>query len=338
MQRCHACLHDYPLAEGICCGGGHFACNSCANEYVAARLQPEALTASGGAFPCWAAACAHTLREAALERALEKSTYVALSRALLWLQFDCLRERAAAEGARAAALRAAEALPAEARARAARLALAERDLLLRCPRCDVAFVDYEACNSLRCHRCGAGFCAVCLADCGACADAHIAGSAACGPSPFNVPLFKAATRARYLARIVAGVEELARAPGGGAPLQRAVVAELGRDLRDLGIAEAEVLAGAGLWACALCSLVNGRAAAACAACGAWRCRTCGLVNGEGARACGACGAWRCSCSLVNDGAAAQCKACGRGAPGGGKGVEGGAAADAGGGGGGGGGR
>ncbi len=46
---------------------------------------------------------------------------------------------------------------------------------LKCPRCKAAFYDYDGCNALRCGvpECGAGFCAVCLQDCGQDAHAHI---------------------------------------------------------------------------------------------------------------------------------------------------------------------
>lgn len=43
-----------------------------------------------------------------------------------------------------------------------RLAIAEDYLVLRCPRCQKAFVDYTACDALTCGNCGAGFCALCL--------------------------------------------------------------------------------------------------------------------------------------------------------------------------------
>ena len=40
----------------------------------------------------------------------------------------------------------------------------------RCPRCGAAFLDFSGCCALSCFRCGCGFCAWCLADCGR--DAH----------------------------------------------------------------------------------------------------------------------------------------------------------------------
>ena len=39
--------------------------------------------------------------------------------------------------------------------------------LLCCPRCAAIFDDYDGCNALKCFNCRANFCAVCLEDCGA---------------------------------------------------------------------------------------------------------------------------------------------------------------------------
>jgi serine/threonine protein kinase len=50
----------------------------------------------------------------------------------------------------------------------------ERILTLKCPRCAAAFLDFEGCFALTCHRCRCGFCAYCLADCGNDAHAHVA--------------------------------------------------------------------------------------------------------------------------------------------------------------------
>jgi hypothetical protein len=41
----------------------------------------------------------------------------------------------------------------------------------KCPRCEA---DYANCSALTCRRCGCGFCAWCLRDCGADAHEHVA--------------------------------------------------------------------------------------------------------------------------------------------------------------------
>ena len=52
--------------------------------------------------------------------------------------------------------------------------IVERLLTLKCPRCEAAFLDFNGCLALTCHRCRCGFCAFCLADCGTDAHAHVA--------------------------------------------------------------------------------------------------------------------------------------------------------------------
>ena len=41
-------------------------------------------------------------------------------------------------------------------------------------RCRQVFLDFEGCFALTCGRCGCGFCAYCLADCGQDAHSHVA--------------------------------------------------------------------------------------------------------------------------------------------------------------------
>jgi len=52
--------------------------------------------------------------------------------------------------------------------------LCER-LNLKCPRCEAVFHDYDGCNALSCGvaSCKAGFCAICLEDCGHDAHPHV---------------------------------------------------------------------------------------------------------------------------------------------------------------------
>ena len=54
-----------------------------------------------------------------------------------------------------------------------RLDIIEDILTLRCPRCKIAFIDYEGCAALICSCCKAGFCAFCLIDCGDNAHSHL---------------------------------------------------------------------------------------------------------------------------------------------------------------------
>ena len=118
-----------------------------------------------------------------------------------------------------------------------RLVIVERDLMLRCPRCRFEFDDYDNCNALTCGKCGAGFCAMCLVDCGADAHDHI--REAHPKAMFDKPAFEAMHRKRRAELVVAAVRALASE---GEALQRALVAELGKaDLPGLGISPEDVL-------------------------------------------------------------------------------------------------
>ena len=277
MIRCPLqCDEEVPEASGMRCPAGHFCCTGCLQAYVRGQLEVAVLRANEGRIPCCEAGqgCAHAWTVEALQEALDKGTHVAYSGALLRIFIDGPKEAAALAAAQAAALAAAATLAQGARVAELRRVIVERDLLLRCPHCAAEFDDYSGCNALTCGRCGTGFCAVCLKNCGSSRATHAHHREAHGEDYFNRPLFERAKRARYLARLCGAVRA-----AGGAEVQRALVAELGRaDLRDLGISEAEVLAGAGVEAV-------GRAEA-----GAWACAACTLVNGAGVRACDACGA------------------------------------------------
>jgi len=51
-----------------------------------------------------------------------------------------------------------------------RLKIIDDIFTLKCPRCNLAFLDYDNCSAISCAGCKCGFCSYCLEDCGA--DAH----------------------------------------------------------------------------------------------------------------------------------------------------------------------
>merc|ERR1711933_582142 len=55
----------------------------------------------------------------------------------------------------------------------ARIHVEQEILLLSCPRCKQAFLDFNGCWALVCSRCGCGFCGWCLTDCDGDAHHHI---------------------------------------------------------------------------------------------------------------------------------------------------------------------
>ena len=256
LLPCTVCGEDVAEAGGLrCCsppaaaaaaaGGApsHFCCHGCLQGHVRSRLELAALRASGGHIPCVQAGCGAAWRGEDMAEALDKGTWAALYVALRRLAIDGPRERAAEAAAWAAAWGAAAQLqPLAARAAELRRIVAERDLLLRCPGCWAVFQDYAGCNALACGRCGTGFCAVCLADCGSTSATHQHYREVHGREYFDKPLFERTVRARYLARLAAAVRA-----AGPLPVQLELVQQLARaDLRDLGIEQQEVLEAAGV--------------------------------------------------------------------------------------------
>ncbi len=243
LRACVVCLEVVAACGGIACmdspgPASHFVCLGCLPSIVEFNLEPRRLTEHAGAVGCPGEGCGHRWAIEDLAAALDKPTLVAWGRALRYHAFDAARARRDAEealAAREAAARDTRLALAE-RARQYRAVIAERDLLLRCPRCAASFDEYDACNALTCGSCGAGFCAVCLADCGACAHAHYV--AAHEGDVFNKPLFEETHRRRRTRLVISALRALA---GDGAALQRAVLTELATDLRGLRIDEREVV-------------------------------------------------------------------------------------------------
>jgi hypothetical protein len=284
LLECQICSDNTPVSGGVRCGEQathpsqrHFVCAGCLQRLIVEHdIEPGRLEANGGNFPCPSPGCRSrpwTLE--ILEPLLDRGTLLAYSKAVRGHAFDAPRARAeAAAGlaARELAVRDAR-LAMDERVRQLRLLIVERDLTLHCPRCASVFEAYEGCNALNCARCGCGFCAVCLEDCGR--DAHAHYNATHGGDIFNRVLFDNEHRLARLARLLGVLRGLA--VDGGRPLQVAVIAELARaDLEPLGIDPALLYAGIDT------APVPGPAPAV------WQCPACTLENAMGDERCGAC--------------------------------------------------
>ena len=183
-------------SAGLTCADGHFCCADCLNGLALAELSAEslrqkrcvgcphrgALAAGGRVGVCPAK---FTVRQ--LQAVLRPDVFAqVLADALSVL--DAVgeelkkKDEELEKAGGAAAARMAEAEKAAAgQARADRIntlrqGLVEAHLVLRCPRCRAAFLDYTGCDALVCSRpgCACGFCALCLKDCGADAHGHLA--------------------------------------------------------------------------------------------------------------------------------------------------------------------
>jgi hypothetical protein len=71
----------------------------------------------------------------------------------------------------------------------ARNYIEEKILTCSCPRCGMAFVDFEGCFALKCARCPCNFCAWCLADCGDSSDGTHVHVRACMAKPVGADMY-----------------------------------------------------------------------------------------------------------------------------------------------------
>ena len=193
--ECVACFDRQP--RGVMCGEGHFLCMGCVGMYVVAegddlyklRRNEGRIACPQRGAGCAAAPFTHEYMRVMLS-AQALASYDGLQE-----KVRQMREVEAAGAAGAGPAAPADAAGGEEAVLRLHVRHVEEELLTaRCPRCRRAFADFDGCAALRCFLCGCGFCAWCLADCGADAHAHIA---ACPDSPAVDPVAGAAGAAYY---------------------------------------------------------------------------------------------------------------------------------------------
>ena len=181
FKLCQICLDYHKEANGYLCSKKHFLCWDCFEQHVTQASQPDAVgkcVNDQGDLLCPECSEIFALLDVAKESVPAKvfdmlnklkSDYKikkAVERALKD-QEDRLRK----EYENLMAIQDVEERDAE----RLRLDIIENILTLRCPRCKCAFIDYSGCAALTCSFCNAGFCALCLKDCGGDAHAHVPG-------------------------------------------------------------------------------------------------------------------------------------------------------------------
>jgi len=186
VSECAVCMERARHADGAVCGEGHLVCRDCmeghvqhcAGEDMRVRRQREGRVPCPHATPALGCAAA-PYSDAELAQAVPAAAFEAYVRA----RMELVREEAEREGEERlrAELARLQALDEAQRAvHVARRHIEEEILTSRCPRCKAAFVDFDGCCALKCHRCSCAFCAWCGADCGDDAHTH---AASCGAKP-----------------------------------------------------------------------------------------------------------------------------------------------------------
>ena len=196
-RECCVCFDEVNRAAGVECPGrpAHFLCDGCFAQHCLTASQGElhTLTDRGGRLFCperrkqggvWQCCAEQAAPNFPPELAYPAETVAAhvpaaafeaylhardriQEKSLVHEMEQQFEERMAAERRRVQQLRVDERINETVRH------IQERLLVLKCPRCEAAFLDFEGCFALTCHRCRCGFCAYCLADCGNDAHQHV---------------------------------------------------------------------------------------------------------------------------------------------------------------------
>jgi hypothetical protein len=235
-RECCSCYDEVNVAAGVECGARpdpHFLCDACFEQCCLTASQEElhVLKARDGKIVC-PMQCGSAYPQPLI--AAHVPVFEAILHSRDRLQEQQLVEqleqqyeaRMEAERKRIQELRADE-LKIEQTVRH----IQDKILTLKCPRCEAAFVDFNGCFALTCHRCRCGFCAYCLADCGNDAHAHVAQcphrqQEGYGGSFAQFEEAQRRRRQRMLQDYIATV---------GEDIRERVVAACARDVADLGL-------------------------------------------------------------------------------------------------------
>ena len=180
-RECCICFEEALRADGVECDGDprHFVCRECFAELINAQSQKDlmVLQRCGGRVSCPARPCAagpfSDAQVAAMTSSEVFSTYIENCTKLAETRLvQELTEQKNQELRRE--LSRLSSLDERQRRVEAAVMRVQEVLTDKCPRCEAAFLDYANCSALTCHRCGCGFCAWCLRDCGADAHQHVA--------------------------------------------------------------------------------------------------------------------------------------------------------------------
>lgn len=184
-SQCMLCFENFTLVEGLPCAASskHFTCWDCLllSYQAAAKVDAIKSTLSAeGDLLCCLPQCRHPISLSALAAARSPESVL---NAQQMLKVHTIKDREISEAlARQKSLIQAEYARIEQiknvdekTATKLRLRIVDEVLTLRCPRCGMAFIDFDGCFAITCTygSCRCSFCAWCLQDCGKDAHAHV---------------------------------------------------------------------------------------------------------------------------------------------------------------------
>ena len=178
MQLCLVCMDAFDLNRGgAACQSRHALCGECTLRHIETQRQRQADaeiidgTDDDGRILCADTTCRQPIDQKQIVRDLTDDGHEALR----VIQAQAVETRVVQEQ-RAVMEREIERVRAEGEVGLHVRHIVEQIATLRCPACQVAFVDFNGCMALKCgnRQCGRAFCGLCLADCGHDAHAHVA--------------------------------------------------------------------------------------------------------------------------------------------------------------------
>ena len=176
---CSICGEFFKFDEGFFCSKKHFICwKECFGAYVKSAGEPGAMGQyldAYGNLRCPECKESYNLQAVAIngppnafQDLMDLKTKIAKDKAVNEA-IDAEQKRLTEEFQRIQRITNLEDREAE----LMRLDIINDILTLRCPRCKLAFLDYDGCAAVSCG-CGCGFCGYCLQDCGSDAHTHAA--------------------------------------------------------------------------------------------------------------------------------------------------------------------
>lgn len=252
-RDCNCCFDDVPTIEGICCPGKeHFFCKVCMANFLTAFKTADYADqkkAKGRALcpmkdsetPFGDSVLAAVVPQDVFDEYLQIRIKVAEQSIQEHFEKENTAKIEELKDKLAKATGSGEQLELDKH----RLKIIDDIFALKCPRCKMAFLDYDNCSAITCGACKCGFCSYCLEDCGKDAHQHFYKNGSKCPNEGG-PLFIAYNlwqeyqnnrKERLLCEFLAGLPE---------DMRKKVADLVAPDAKDLGITMPEDLSAASL--------------------------------------------------------------------------------------------